>query len=251
MAREGPRVGPACYDRLVDHDDPEPLWPEYLDAEETPLGLLALRRRPLPSDPDTLVTEITLDHRFLMSSHTVASERQLAELALELHGGTDLDVLVGGLGLGHTAHAALATGRAARVEVVELLPTVVRWLDQGLTPLGPELRADPRLSVVLDDVYARLAAAPTRRYDAILVDVDHSPDDPLGTWPNMFYAAPSLRRTREHLAPGGVLAVWSGSPSVEFVEALGRVFAEVTPVPVAFRNAIDELEETNWVFLAR
>jgi spermidine synthase len=229
----------------------ERVWPEYLAAEETPLGLIALRRQPLPSDPDTLVTEITLDHRFLMSSHTAASERQLAELALDLHGGTELDVLVGGLGLGHTAHAALATGRAARVEVVELLPTVVSWFQQGLVPLAGELLPDPRLAIVLGDVYARLAAAPTRRFDAILIDVDHSPDDPLGTWPNMFYSVPALRRTREHLAPGGVLAVWSGSPNVEFVDALARVFAEVTPVPVAFRNALDGVEETNLVFLAR
>lgn len=229
----------------------DPVWPEYLASEETPLGLVALRRRPLPSAPDELVTEITLDHRFLMSSHTVASERQLADLAVELHGGDELDVLVGGLGLGHTAHAALATGRARRVEVVELLPAVVRWLDEGLTPLGPTLRADPRLTVVLGDVYHRLAAAPERTWDVILVDVDHSPDDPLGTWPNMFYAAPSLRRTRAHLAPGGVLAVWSGSPHVEFVDALRQVFEEVRSVPVDFRNAIDELDETNWIFLAR
>lgn len=232
-------------------ENPDPVWPEYLAVEETPLGTLALRRRPLPSEPGVLVTEITLDHRFLMSSHTVASERQLAELAIEMHGGTDLEVLVGGLGLGHTAHAALVTGRAAHVQVVELLPTVVSWLEQGLTPLGPELRSDPRLSVVLGDVYATLAAAPTRLFDTILIDVDHSPDDPLGTWPNMFYSVPALRKTRLHLAPGGVLAVWSGSPSVEFVEALGRVFDEVIPVPVAFRNAIDDLEETNLVFLAR
>jgi spermidine synthase len=229
----------------------EQVWPEYLAVEETPLGVLALRRRPLPSEPGTLVTEITLDHRFLMSSHTVASERMLADLALELHGGTDLDVLVGGLGLGHTAHAALASGRAAHVVVVELLPAVVGWLEQGLMPLSPELRDDPRLSIVMGDVYAVLAAAPTRQLDAILIDVDHSPDDPLGTWPNMFYSVPSLRRTRQHLAPGGVLAVWSGSPSVEFVDALAQVFAEVTPVPVAFRNAIDDVEETNLVFLAR
>ncbi|MEQ1508047.1 MAG: spermidine synthase [Myxococcota bacterium] len=229
----------------------ETAWPEYLAVEETPIGLLALRRRPLPSQPGTLVTEITLDHRFLMSSHTAQSERQLAELAIELHGGTDLDVLVGGLGLGHTAHAALATGRAARVEVVELLPAVVGWLTGGLVPLADALNADSRLSVVLGDVHARLAGPPARLYDVILIDVDHSPDDPLGTWPNMFYSVPGLIRTRMHLAPGGVLAVWSGSPSVTFVEDLTRVFAEVMPVPIAFRNAIDDVEETNLVFLAR
>ncbi len=230
---------------------PDPRWPEYLDAEETPLGLLALRRQPLPHDPGTMVTEITIEHRFLMSSVTADSERRLAELALELHGGTDLQVLVGGLGLGHTAHAALATGRCARVEVVELLPVVVRWLDQGLTPLGPTLRADPRFSVVLDDVYALLGREPLRAWDALLIDVDHAPDDPLGSEPNPFHAPPALRRAKRHLSPGGVLAVWSGSANDAFLDALAQVFDEVAAVPIPFRNALDGVEETNVVFLAR
>lgn len=197
------------------------------------------------------MTEILLDHRGLMSSHTVTSERKLAELAIDLHGGTDLQVLVGGLGCGHTAHAALATGRAARVVVVELLPAVVRWFEQGLIPLGAELLPDPRFSIARGDVYAVLTGEPEQAWDAILVDVDHAPDDPLGTWPNVFYAVPSLRRVRRHLAPGGVLAVWSAAPNVEFVEALRRVFDEVHPVAVSFHNAVVGADEVNLVFLAR
>jgi spermidine synthase len=226
-------------------------WPEYLAAEETPLGVLALRRQPLPSDPTELVTEITIEHRFLMSSHTAVSERRLAELAIELHGGEQLEVLVGGLGLGCTADAALATGRAAHVEVVELMPCVIDWFEKGLYPLARKLREDRRLSILQADVYAHLTAPPVRPLDVILIDVDHAPDDPLGTWPNMFYAVPSLRKASLHLAEGGVLAVWSAAPSVELVNALAEVFAEVRPVPITFNNVLDGTEETNLVFLAR
>jgi pimeloyl-ACP methyl ester carboxylesterase len=233
----------------ADPTPPEPRWPEYLAAEETEIGLLALRRQPLPDG--RMVTEITVDHRFLMSSETADSERQLAELAIAMHGGTDLDVWVGGLGLGHTAHAALATGKARRVEVIELLPVVIGWMQRGLVPLSAELVGDPRFVITRGDAYALLAGPPTRPIDVILIDVDHSPDDPLGTWPNPFYAAPNLRRCKAHLAPGGVLAVWSGGPNVVFVDSLRQVFDDVRPVAVSFKNALDGSAETNLVFLAR
>ena len=82
---------------------------EILAHEMSPLGLLCLRRRELLSEPGTIVTEVTLNHEFLMSSLYSDSERALARTALEMHRGDDLKVLVGGLGLGHTAHEALAS----------------------------------------------------------------------------------------------------------------------------------------------
>lgn len=58
---------------------------EILAWEETPLGPLCLRRRELLSEPGTVVTEITLDHEFLMCSLYNASEWALARIALEMH----------------------------------------------------------------------------------------------------------------------------------------------------------------------
>ena len=75
---------------------------EILDYVETPLGMLCLRRRELLSQPGTVVTEVTINHEFLMSSLNTDSEVALARRAIEWHGKDDLDVLVGGLGLGYT-----------------------------------------------------------------------------------------------------------------------------------------------------
>ena len=41
---------------------------EILAHEMTPLGVLCLRRRELLREPGTIVTEVTLNHEFLMSS---------------------------------------------------------------------------------------------------------------------------------------------------------------------------------------
>jgi spermidine synthase len=224
---------------------------DVLEYEASPIGMIGLRRRGLASEPGTLVTEITLDHTLLMSSCNSASERAHASRALELHPGQGLDVLVGGLGLGCTAQEVLRCERVARVEVAEFLPQVIDWFERRLLPLAGELSADPRLEVSCGDVYGRLAGDPERRHDVVLVDVDHSPDEPLGAASDSFYTAAGLERVKRHLAPGGILGVWSYAESPAFTATLHRVFREVLVEPSTFGNRLTDEEETNWLFFAR
>jgi spermidine synthase len=224
---------------------------EMLASAETPIGLICLWRGSLPSDPQTLVTEITLDHTFLMSSHFCHSEHAFATRALEIHPKEGARVLVGGLGLGHTAHAALQDSRVAHVEVVELLPEVIDWLDRGLIPLAPELASSRRLSVRRGDVYRELAGPPRERWDHVLIDVDHSPDRPLDPETASFYTASGLECAKQHLAPNGVLAVWSSGESPPFAETLRSVFGKVTVESMTAVNPKLGEEETNWFFIAQ
>lgn len=226
---------------------------EVLAHEDSKLGLLTLRRRELVSRPGTSVTEITLNHEFLMSSYVTLSERALAQHALDLHPGRGLRVLVGGLGLGYTAHEVLAHGgdRVSRVEVVEFLPEVISWVRGGLVPLSSALQADERLVVVEGDVYARLSRPPAQRYDLILIDVDHSPDEHLGGGNADFYTEAGLERARAHLADGGILAVWSYAEHSPFATALRRSFADVRVEPVTVVNELVDEEQTDWLFFAR
>jgi spermidine synthase len=202
---------------------------EVIAAEETPLGLIWLRQRRSASDPGGVALEISLDHQFLMSSATTASERALSEQALARHPGTGLRALVGGLGLGATAHELLRSPRVARVCVVELLQPIIDWLERGQIPLAGELRSDARFAVERDDVYARLLGPPAALHDLILIDVDHSPDERLGPSSASFYAAESLG----------------------FEQALRAVFSEVHVLRSEFANGVDGVLETNWVYLAR
>jgi spermidine synthase len=224
---------------------------EILAYEPSPLGLLCLRRRELLSQPGTMVTEVTLNHEFLMSSLYTDSEQALAQTAIEMHSDDDLKVLVGGLGLGYTAHEALKSPRVGQVEVVELLPQVIGWLEQGLVPLSSELQGEPRLVVTQGDVYKRLADEPRDLFDLILIDVDHSPDERLDEESVSFYTTPGLRATRRHLAPGGVLAVWSYAESSPFADALREVFEQVHLEPVTYENQLIDQQRTDWLFFAR
>jgi spermidine synthase len=135
--------------------------------------------------------------------------------------------------------------------VVEFLPPVVEWLRQDLFPLGPALKADPRFTTAAGDVYARLAAAPGERFDLILIDVDHAPDDQLSRANDTFYSAEGLERASRHLAPGGILGVWSYAESSPFAHALREVFQEVRIEPVTFFNELIDEETTDWLFFAR
>jgi len=223
---------------------------EILAYETTPLGDLCLRRRELLSRPGTVITEITLDHELLMSSYNTASERALAEEALARHGGSDLSVLVGGLGLGYTANEVLRSSRVRRVEVIEFLPEVVGFLRDGLIPLSSALAADPRFSVRDADVYATLREPASEHWDLVLIDVDHSPDEQLGGGNESFYTAEGLASAKQHLAPGGILAVWSYAESSPFVEALRAGFSFVEALPVTAVNELVEEEFTDWLFVA-
>ncbi|MDP3542992.1 MAG: spermidine synthase [Elusimicrobiota bacterium] len=224
---------------------------EILAYDDTPLGPLCLRRRELLAEPGTVVTEVSLNHEFLMSSYNTASERALSSVALELTPGEGLDALVGGLGLGYTAREALASPRVASVEVVEFLPQVIGWLEAGLIPLAGELKADPRLRVTRGDVYLRLSEPPARLHDLILIDVDHSPDDRLTAANAFFYTEDGLAKAKRHLKPGGTLGVWSYAESSPFAGALRRIFREVRVEPVEFKNRFVGETQTDWLFFAK
>lgn len=221
---------------------------EILAYEQTALGPLCLRRRELLSQPGTVVTEVTLNHEFLMSSYNTDSERVIAQRSVEIHGGGDLRAMVGGLGLGYTARQLVADRRVASVEVVEYLPAVIQWLRDGLIPLSEELNAAAQLQVAEGDVYQRLLGPPSETFDLIVIDVDHSPGDQLAAEDHAFYTADGLRQAQQHLADRGVLAVWSYAESSSFADALRSVFDRVYVEPVRTLNTLVGHEQTDWLF---
>ena len=228
---------------------------EILAYEEGPLGLLCLRQREVLSQPGTIVTEMTLNHEFLMSSLYTDSERALAQMAIQMHSGEDLRVLVGGLGLGYTAREALLADCVVHVEVVELLPQVIDWLTRGLVPLSSELCAEidgtRRLTISQGDVFQRLSHPPDSLFDVIVIDVDHSPEERLGNQNISFYTTQGLLAVRQHLTADGVLAVWSYAESSPFSDALHKVFEQIHVEPITYDNQLIDQERTDWLFFAR
>jgi spermidine synthase len=231
---------------------------EELDYRPTPMGALVLRRRrELSLGVD--VYEIKLGEAFLMSSLFTASERELANLALAELTGSGLDVAVGGLGLGYTARAVLDHDTVGSLIVVDALDAVIDWHETGLLPLGPELTGDPRCRLVHGDFFTLAASeagfdpdTPGRRFDAILVDIDHAPDFWLAPENAAFYTPEGLQRLGRHLKPGGIFGLWSNDRSDEtFTARLGEVFETAWAEPVTFHNPLQDSEAVQTVYLAR
>jgi hypothetical protein len=231
---------------------------EELDFQRTPIGDLALRRRRVAALDDAKVYEVTLGNGFLMSSLFHEVEVALADLALAGRAGP-LDVVVGGLGLGYTAQAALRHETVRSVVVVEALEAVIGWHERGLVPLGPELCADPRCRFVAADFFA-LAADPAKGFDpevsaarfhAVLLDIDHSPRNLLDVRNGAFYQTNGLRGLAEQIHAGGIFGLWSDDPpEEEFLQSLREVFLNAQAEVVKFDNPILERESASTVYLA-
>lgn len=231
---------------------------EELDYQPTPIGAVSLRRRYDPQF-DTEVYEIKLDDDFLMSSLFTVGEVELARLGLAACAGTGLDVVVGGLGLGYTALTVLEDARVRSLVVVEALDAVIGWHRRGLLPAGVVLAGDPRCRFVAGDFMALNAApcgldpqTPGRRFDAAIVDIDHSPEHLLHMSHAGFYRPAGLAQLAEHLLPGGVFALWSNDPpNPTYLAALAGAFATAEATVVSFDNPLQGRAATNTVYLAR
>jgi spermidine synthase len=236
---------------------------EELDWRPTPFGTISLRRR---HDPllDTDVYEVKLDDEFLMSSVFTVAEVEVARLALAMLDGPaatspTLDVLVGGLGLGYTAQAVLDNPRVRSLVVIDALEPIIEWHEAGLVPVSVSGKSDPRCRLVLGDFFAMARGEsgfdpddPGRRFDAIVVDIDHSPRHVLQPTNVDFYELDGTRRLADRLRPGGVFSLWSNDPpDGEYLADLAQAFVDVRAEVVTFANPLQGRDATNTVYLAR
>jgi spermidine synthase len=233
---------------------------EELDFRETPLGELTLRRRRLVSLGDVEIFEVKLGDAFLMSSLFHQVEDALADLGLaEVDAPPPWDVVVGGLGLGYTAVAALQQEKVGSLLVIDLLEPVIEWHRRGLVPLGPSISAERRCTLQHGDFF-RLAASsdgfdstqPGRRFHSVLLDIDHSPRDLLHARHSAFYQPQGLRALAAQLHPRGIFAMWSDDPpEEEFLAALDSAFTDVRAHIVTFPNPLTDAYSGSTIYVAR
>jgi spermidine synthase len=228
-----------------------------LDWAPTRIGEISLRRRLEPTTK-TEVYEVKLGDEYLMSSLFTVAEEELARLTLAVLPSAELDVVVGGLGLGYTARTALADDRVRSLTVVEALAPVIDWHRRELLPHAATLTTDPRTTLLEGDFFALLRdgtgfdpAAQDRQFDAILVDIDHSPVNVLNPAHADLYLPAGLRRIGSRLNPGGAFGLWSDdAPDDAFLAVLQQCFATAAAEVVTFPNPLTGGTSANTIYVA-
>jgi spermidine synthase len=233
---------------------------EELDYQKTPLGDISLRRRSEPRLDGKILYEVKLNDDFLMSSLFTEAEIQLARLALAAlkDHKQDMDIVVGGLGLGYTAVAALEDPSVKSLRVIDVMAPVIDWHQRGLVPLGEKLTSDTRCTLVHADFFEVATSSggfdpadPDRLVHAVLLDIDHSPSHWLNSGNSSFYTESALAKMAEKIHPGGIFGLWSNDPpEIEFSNLLQSVFASTESHIVTFPNPYTGDESSNTVYLA-
>ncbi len=232
---------------------------EEIDFQKTPLGDLILRKRTVLSLENQEIYEIILGNSFLMSSMFTVVEQELSRFGLAATKASfpdeTLDVVVGGLGLGYTARAALEFPEVGSLRIVDYLKPVIEWHEKELVPLGKGLNDDPRCSYVLGDFFELSLNQgydpEIEQFHAVLLDIDHSPAHLLTQDNARFYSTDGLRQFADRIKPGGVFGLWSDDPPEEsFLNSLAEVFESVESHIVPFHNPIQDEDFESTVYVA-
>lgn len=168
-----------------------------------------------------------------MSTTSTTSELLLAQLPCKGLGScADARVLIGGLGLGYSLQRVLElVGPGAIVEVAELLPDVVAWNREYLGAVNGKLLDDPRVKVIVGDVFDVIRRAKDACYDAILLDVDNGPTSFVQAKNSRLYDRRGFGLISRTLKPTGKVAFWSACEEPGFLQSLSAsgFYAEAYP----------------------
>ena len=218
---------------------------EHLDTESIPGGgELRLFRRALKGADEY---SIMLGRIELMNSRLSGSEEALATLACERLGVKNPRILIGGYGMGFTLRAALSVlPPQAHVEVVELIPAIVKWAREPMAQLSQKCLDDSRVAVTIGDVSDAINKA-DREYDAILLDVDNGPDGLTHEANDRLYSMAGLATAKKALRSNGILAVWSSEGDPRFTSRLNKTGFAVDVKSVPARSNGKGAKHTIWL----
>jgi spermidine synthase len=184
----------------------------------------------------------------LMNSRAHGSEEVLAESACNMIAGRpEPAILIGGLGMGFTAAAALRhLPEGGRVVFAEIVPAVVSWNRGPLADLAGRPLDDPRIHIMETDV-ANILQHEKHIWDAILLDVDNGPAGLTRKGNNRLYTPDGLKTAFMALKPSGVLGVWSADPSPPFTQRLKKTGFDVREIRARARSVGKGSHHTIWL----
>ena len=183
---------------------------------------------------------LRVDNQYMLSGSLAQTHQErMGHLPLILHG-DPARVLYIGSATGATASAAVAHP-VQEIVLVELVPQVQELAALHFAATNHGIYQDPRTRRVVEDGRNHIRSAP-ELYDVIVTDL-------LVPWrPGVgaMYSLESFEAMRDHLAPGGVCALWLPiyQLNAELFETLAATFLAVFPDATLWRGDFYALHPT-------
>jgi spermidine synthase len=170
----------------------------------------------------------------LANSPDEAAAEESVHYALLEHPAPRRVLMIGG-GAGGSGAQALKHSTIERIDLVELDPALIGMTREFFPLESAPLFSDPRVHLHYADGRAYLNST-GERYDVIIVNAP----DPQTAQLNRFYTLEFFRSARDHLAPGGLLALQLRSSEeaispdlAAFLRCISRTLTEVFPHVIA------------------
>ncbi|MBA4394859.1 MAG: hypothetical protein C0407_15010, partial [Desulfobacca sp.] len=188
--------------KILDQKSREIQWRPFSlkMVQETPFGNLTLAER-------TGQFDFFLNGIFQFSSPDPRRAEEKTHLPLLIHPQPRTIFLIGG-GLSGTLREILKHPMIQKVDYVELDPDWVKGVCRFLPELRPLIGSNPKTHLLLGDG-RRILKKRGKSYDLILLDLP----GPVSIQLNRFYSREFFETARDHLNPGGILALVLSGPA--------------------------------------
>lgn len=188
----------------IDHGTKMQLWEHYIDERKE--------------------LEMIIDGVFIMASYNHLSSELLIRNAMKQLGtAKDIDILIGGLGMGFTVREACSYPDVKEIDVVEMQPVVVNWNREILSECNGRCLQDDRVRVIVDDFYDYVSAH-DKQYHIISMDIDNGPMMLVTASNERVYNLDFFKKIKEIMKPGGIFVIWSCNQDTGLLEQTRQVF---------------------------
>lgn len=145
-----------------------------------------------------------------------------------------------GLGCGFTANSVASQDNVAHVDIVEINPVVAEATASFFVIENNHVLSSPKVRMAIQDG-AEYMRTTNSRYDAVIIDIEEV---------SVIYSSPLYTQEyfeiiRKKLAPGGRLALWAQTGSLEFEKVIYNTLKSVFP-----HVSVRVIDETFYTFYA-
>ncbi|OGT20369.1 MAG: hypothetical protein A2V90_08080 [Gammaproteobacteria bacterium RBG_16_57_12] len=222
-----------------------PLAPQYPDLDDrfghvifqemSPFGrvTVGMHARQIPGNKGLFI-----NYREMCHSIEHESEMQLGWQTVK-HLTAGARVLNIGLGCGYTASRIAQSPHVARLDIVEINPVVARAAGEYFAQENQGVLTLPKTNLIIQDG-AEYVRTTSERYHAVVIDIEEV---------SIIYSSPLYSREyleiiRQKLLPGGAVAVWAQTGSLEFEKTVYNTLKSV------FRHVYPKIDDTLYSFHA-